>query len=93
MDRERKGVRAAPNAETEAALQLACISPVTTAGVAAILAYSVEQPCKIGSKFPEFDDDDGVTRHFEFFVIQNCAEALAKLSAAAEGASNADHKH
>jgi hypothetical protein len=41
------------------------------------------QPCKIGCKFPQFDDDDGVTRPFEFFVIQNCAAALAKLAAAA----------
>ena len=63
--------------------KIAGISPVTTAGAAAILAYSVEQPCKIGCKFPQFDDDDGVTRPFEFFVIQNCAAALAKLAAAA----------
>jgi len=63
--------------------KIAGISPVTTAGAAAILAYSVEQPCKIGCKYPQFDDDDGVTRPFEFFVIQNCAAALAKLAAAA----------
>ncbi len=77
-----RALSAAQDAETEAALQLAGILPVTTAGVAAILAYAVDQPPKIGCKFPEFDDD-GVTRPFEFFVIQNCAEALAKLAAAA----------
>jgi hypothetical protein len=78
-----RAVRAFHDAETEAVLQLAGMSPVTTAGAAAVLAYSVEQPCKIGCKFPQFDDDGGVTRPFEFFVIQNCAAALAKLAAAA----------
>jgi hypothetical protein len=85
-------VRAFHDAETEAALQLAGMSPVTTAGAAAILAYSVEQPCKIGCKYPQFDDDDGVTRPFEFFVIQNAPRRSQSLRRP-RGASNADNEH
>jgi hypothetical protein len=72
----------ATEAGIDAALHLASIVPTTTAGVAAILAYATKHGDKFGSLFPEFDDDDGVTRPFEFFVMENCAKALANISAA-----------
>jgi len=78
-----RALMAAHDAEIDAALELASVSPKTTAGAAAILAYVVEYPDRFGSDFPEFADDDGITRPFEHFIIQNCAAALAKLSAAA----------
>jgi hypothetical protein len=59
------------------------VLPTTTAGAAALLAYTVEWPHKIGSKFPDLEDEDGTAQPFEFFVIQNCAQALAGLSRSA----------
>jgi hypothetical protein len=69
--------------ETDAAAELASVLPTTTAGAAALLAYAVEWPRKIGCNFPDIEDENGTTQPFEFFVIQNCAQALAGLSRSA----------
>jgi hypothetical protein len=74
---------AAHDFEADAELRLCSIVPTTMAGAAALLAYTVDNPCKLGCKFSEFADDDGIARPFEFFVIQNCADALENLSATA----------
>ena len=72
--------RAAMDAEAEAELKLASIVPTTMAGISALLALTIsDRDCL----WQELEDDDGTTRPWEFFVMRNCAEALAKLSAAA----------
>jgi hypothetical protein len=74
---------AAFDAEADAAAELASVLPTTTAGAAALLAYAVKWPRKIGCNFPDLEDEDGTAQPFEFFVIQNCAQALAGLSRSA----------
>jgi len=80
-----RAVMAGHNAETDAALEICCIEPTTIAGVVAVLDFTIENPQRYGSQFPEFFDDDDIARSFEHFIIQNCAAALAKLSVAAGG--------
>ncbi len=73
---------AAYEVEETAACEMLNVEPATLEGVTAILAYTVEV-LKRGCAFSRFLDDDGKSNSFEYFLMSNCAEALAKLSAAA----------
>jgi hypothetical protein len=72
---------AAYEVEETATCEMLNVEPTTLAGVTAILAYTVEV-LKRGCRFSTFLGDDGKPNSFEYFLMSNCAEALAKLSAA-----------
>jgi hypothetical protein len=78
-----RAVIAAFEAETDAQLALVSISPTTAGGVRAVLAYAAEAKQTTGCEFSKFEDDDGKSYSFEFFLMRNCAETLANLSIAA----------
>lgn len=67
--------------EETAACEMLNVEPTTLEGVTAILAYTVEV-LKRGCAFSRFLGDDGKPNSFEYFLMSNSAEALAKLSAA-----------
>jgi predicted enzyme involved in methoxymalonyl-ACP biosynthesis len=69
---------AAMEAEADSELKLATIVPTTMAGISALLALAASDQ---DSMWRELADDDGIARQWEFFVMRNCAEALANLNA------------
>jgi hypothetical protein len=82
--RTEKAAMAAHIALHDAEVELAGVVPTTMAGVVAILRYAEEYVAP-GNRWPmngELLDDDGESRSWEILVMRNCANALAKLSAA-----------
>src|SRR5258706_15907151 len=73
----QRAICATMDAEAESELVLATIVPTTMAGVSALLALAIsDRDCL----WRELEDDDGIARPWEFFVMCNCAEALESLA-------------
>jgi hypothetical protein len=66
--------------ESDAAIVLLNVQPTTLAGILALLNYAVEADTD-GVGWPDaLESDDGqITRHWQFFLIEGVAEALAGM--------------
>jgi hypothetical protein len=69
--------------ESDAAIVLLTVQPTTLAGILALLNYAVEADAD-GVGWPDaLESDDGqITRHWQFFLIEGVAEALAGMVSA-----------